>query len=107
MSTQHSITQAQWNQLSFCEQMGNIGSEISRTISASKRSNFTRADSAFDRALELFDLTISDPKNKHGLKELCRAREICCDFFIGDNDYRSEAESLDRYFLQYAQAARK
>jgi len=64
-------------------------------------------DGALDRALELFDLTISDPKHRGRLREICRAREVVCDFFFGGNEYGSGAESLDKYFRTYAIAARK
>jgi len=30
-----------------------------------------------------------------------------CDFLVGDNEYGSTAESLDRYFLPFAIAARR
>lgn len=61
---------------------------------------------ALDRALELFDLTIADPKNRKRLRELCRAREVSCDFFFGENTYKSTAKSLEGYFMVFAIAAR-
>jgi hypothetical protein len=57
--------------------------------------------------LELFDLTVSDPRLAGRRKEICRAREVTLDFLVGDNEYASTAESLDRYFLQFAMAARR
>jgi len=51
------------------------------------------------------DLTIADPRMRGRRRELCRAREVVCDFFVGDNDYRSTPDSLDRYFLAFARAA--
>lgn len=62
---------------------------------------------ALERALELFDLTLADPKLRYRLKEICRAREVVCDFFYGDNSYQTDGESLDRYFTTYAIAARR
>ena len=41
------------------------------------------------------------------LKEIARAREVVCEFLVGDNEYGSTAESLDRYFLPFAMAARR
>lgn len=96
-----------WHTLPLVAQLGNIGSEISRALRARAAGNRTRMDGAMDRALELFDLTIADPRWRFRLREICRAREVVCDFFYGDNEYRSTAESLDRYFLPYAQAARR
>jgi hypothetical protein len=53
------------------------------------------------------DLTIADPRLRGRRKELCRVREIVCDYFAGENRYGSTPESLDRYFLPYAVAARR
>jgi hypothetical protein len=58
------------------------------------------------RCLELFDLTLADDRWRHRRREIARAREIVCDFLVGDNDARSTAESLDAYFLPFAVAAR-
>ena len=45
----------------------------------------------------------SEPK----LREICRAREVVCDFIAGDNEYGSTAASIDAYFLPFAYAARR
>jgi hypothetical protein len=36
-----------------------------------------------------------------------RAREVVCDFLVGDNDYESTGESLNAYFFAFAMAARR
>lgn len=97
-----------WVRLSLMEKLGNIGTEVGRAARAREVGNDLRAWNAMSRALELFDLTIADSR-WHGPKrrEICRAREIVCDFIAGDNEYRSSAESLDRYFLPFALAARR
>jgi hypothetical protein len=53
--------------------------------------------SALERALELIDLTVSDPRLAGRRREILRAREVVCDFLVGDNTYGTTAESLDRY----------
>jgi len=109
MSTQpiHAgLASGKWQELELIAQLGNIGSEVSRALDARKRENPERMQQAFERALELLDLTIADPKHLYRLKELCRLREILCDFFVGDNEYQSSGESFDQYFLMYAIAAR-
>jgi hypothetical protein len=93
--------------MSLMEQLGNAGSEVSRALRARSSGNTARERSALDRFLELIDLTIADPRMKGRRKELCRVREIVCDYFVGENVYRSTADSLDRYFLPYATAARR
>jgi hypothetical protein len=39
-------------------------------------------------------------------REIARAREIVCDFLVGDNQFDSTAEGLDAYFLAFARGAR-
>jgi hypothetical protein len=98
-----------WWQLSLAEQLGNIGSEVSRAVRWSGR-NPQLARGAIERAMELFDLTLDDPRHRklpHRLRELARAREVVLDFFEGSNEYRSTAENLQRYFDAYALAARR
>ena len=100
---------ARWKQLSLMEQLGNIGSEVDRAIAWHRKGELQRSTSALNRALELFDLTISDLRWRTGgkLKELVRAREVLCDAFFGDNEYGTSLESLSRYFYYFAWAARR
>jgi hypothetical protein len=101
------LAAGRWQTLTLAEQLGNIGSEVGRAIGARERDD-ARFAGAFDRALELFDLTLADPRWRgHRVREIARAREVTCDFLVGENDYRSTAESLDDYFLQFALAARR
>lgn len=99
------LASGRWFQLSLCEQLGNIGSEIQRVIRA--RNDDTRYEFAVSRALELFDLTLSDPRWKKRLKELCRTRELFCEAaYFGGELYNTSLEDLDKYFFQFAMAAR-
>ncbi len=100
------LAAGRWQTLTISEQLGNIGSEVSRALKAKRLKNHQREESAIDRALELFDLTIADPRHRKRLRELCRAREVVCDFFSGENSYAESPESLDRYFTQFALYAR-
>lgn len=101
------LAAGRWFELSLMEQLGNIGTEVARAARAKEAGNEKRAWNALERALELFDMTIDDPRwRDHRLGEICRAREVVCDFVAGDNEYGSSAESLDRYFLPFAYAAR-
>src|SRR3989344_4777356 len=101
-----SLASGRWNELSLCEQLGNVGSEVSRALRARESKNEERLQGALDRMLELLDLTIADPKHRYRLRELCRTREVLCDFFFGENEYGSTGESLDNYFFAFALAAR-
>lgn len=93
----------EWYALSLMAQLGNIGTEVARAARAVDAGNESRAWNALMRALELFDLTIADRRWRGPeLREICRAREVVCDFLAGDNEYSSTAASLDRYFLPFA-----
>jgi hypothetical protein len=94
-----------WFKLSFIEQMANLGSEIERTIIWQKK-NKEYSKKAFERALELLDLTIADSKNIKRLKELLRLREILVDYFVFDNEYHSTNKSWQKYFYAFNFAAR-
>jgi hypothetical protein len=96
-----------WQQFSLLEQLANIGAEVSRALSWKLKGEEEKSRRAIERGLELFDLTIQDPRWRYRLKEILRTREIVCDYFLGDNSYQSTPESLDKYFLQFAIAARK
>jgi len=94
-----------WFKLSLIEQMANIGSEISRTINWKYKSK-KDAQLAFYRALELIEFTINDSKNKNRLKEICRAKEMLIDWYLGNPLYQSTDKDWQKYFLQFNLAAR-
>ncbi len=96
-----------WWKLSLCEQLGNVGSEVSRALRWRTR-NPQIAQGAFERALDLMDLTLDDPRHRRSvvrLRELARTREVLVDFLVGSNEYQSTADSLQRYFDAFAVAA--
>lgn len=105
MKYHQDLTPERWQKFNLFEQMANIGSEVFRAISWRKKDK-KLSKLAFERALELFDLTISDPKNKNQLKEICRAREVWVDYFIGNNEYSSTDQSWQNYFYAFNYAAR-
>lgn len=100
------LADGRWRTLTLAEQLGNIGSEVGRALNAQRQEDDERWKSALDRALELFDLTIADPRWQTRLCEILRAREVVCDFFYGDNQYHSEPQKLDQYFMEFALVAR-
>lgn len=107
MNYQHQqLAAGRWQKLSFFEQMANVGSEVERTISWKKKDNQKYSDLAFDRGLELLDLTIADMKNKSRLKEIVRLREVLADYFAFDNIYGSTDCLWQNYFLSFNYAAR-
>ena len=110
IGTQHrDLSAGRWWQLSLAEQLGHVGSEISRAVRWTSR-NPEVARGALYRALELLDLTLADPRLRQSrarLREIARAREVVVDFFAGPNQYGSTGPSLQRYFDVYAIAARR
>ena len=95
--TQHKNLEEEWKSKSLAYQLGNIGSEVSRAIKNQNKP--ARFQGAFDRALELFDLTIDcTPRTSLGtLKELCRAREEFCDYFNG-NSFGTDPKKMQKYY---------
>ena len=105
----HDLAAGRWWELSLFEQLGNIGSEISRSARWRSR-NPEAGQGALHRALELFDLTLDDPRHRRSparLRELARTRQVVVDFFAGTNEYGSTAAGLQKYFDAYALAARR
>jgi hypothetical protein len=62
---------------------------------------------AFERALELLDLTLADPRWRGRRKEIARSRELLCDAALGGHEHGATLEDLDRYFLAFAVLARR
>jgi hypothetical protein len=101
------LATGRWAQMTIAEQMGNVGSEISRALRW-RDENPKIAAGAIARALDLLDLTLADPRHRRSvarLREIARAREVVVDFLVGTNTYHSTAVSLQRYFDAFALAA--
>ncbi|MBL7198434.1 MAG: hypothetical protein ISS47_10105 [Candidatus Omnitrophica bacterium] len=108
MNYQHkSLAAGGWRKKPFLEQMANIGSEVERALNWRAKNNEAYSQAAFQRALELIDLTLESAKSFSRLKELARIRESLVDYFWGTNEYRSSETSLRKYFLHFTFAARK
>ncbi len=98
-----------WFTFPLVEQLGNVGSEVSRALKWRSR-NPAIATGALHRALELIDLTLDDPRHRASvarLREICRAREVLLDFLVGPNRYGSTEATLQRYFDAFGVAAVK
>ena len=100
------LAAGRWATLSFVEQMANIGSEVERALNWRAKNNLDYSQKAFERALELLDLSLEVTKDFPRLKELARSREVLVDYFFGTNEYGSDEKFLRQYFLDFAMAAR-
>lgn len=98
------LADGRWQTLSLAEQMGNIGSEVSRA-SRQQGKDEKLFWSAVERAMELFNLTLSDKRWTSRLRELGRARETFADAVLGGNEYGSDLKGLLPYFDQFAVVA--
>lgn len=100
------LAQGKWQTFSLAEQLANIGSEVNRA-NRWKEKDEKLFWSAVERALELFYLTIADPRWRNRLKELTRLREVFCDAVLGGKEYGSTLQSLEQYFFYFAVYSRK
>ena len=99
---------AKWAQLSFNEQMGNIGAEVGRAIIAHKEGKPDREARAIDRAIDLFSATaevLIGTKYAYRLKEVFRARDEFLRLFF-DGTFDEDADKIERYFMYFCFAAR-
>ena len=104
------LENGRWAELSFPQQMANIGSETSRIYRALEAGKESRAENAFVRFQELVDLTIKYGRSDASpmlrsamLEELCRLRELYCKAFL-ERDL-SELAAFNRYFDHFAYSA--
>ena len=96
------IASKRWFTLSLPEQFANIGSDVGRAISWKTKGDNLASQQALDRALELIDLTVADPKNKKRLREVLRMRECLADYFLGENQYKFTDQAWQDYFYYFS-----
>ena len=104
------LENGRWAELTFPQQMANIGSETSRIYRALEAGKEARAESAFVRFQELVDLSIkygradaSPTLRSAMLEELCRFRELYCKAFL-ERDL-AELAAFNRYLDHFVQVA--
>jgi hypothetical protein len=100
----YSVDRKKWSSLSTFEQMGNIGSEIGRSLAAKRKGDEETARAAMVRALDLFDATaeswsVTSPART---RELQRAREE----YLASITNPSKYNGIEEYFMNFAIAAR-
>lgn len=105
---EYAVDRECWGKMSIFDQMGNIYSEVGRSINAKKLGNNEDCEKAVVRALDLFDATVDalvsvkSPKTK----EVLRAKDQYLDSLYGPQPSPKKFSDIDRYFMQYAIAAR-
>jgi len=101
MTPAHTVDRARWARMTIFEQMGNIGSEVGRTLKAQR--NGDDFEPALIRALDLFDATTQQlvTAKSSQTKEVLRSKDQFLEAVYGKQD-----PSIENYFMQYALAAR-
>ena len=89
------------------ERMANIAGEVERAMNWRTKNNADYSQRAFERALELIDLTLEYNQKRSHLKEIARMRETLVDYFYGANEFKSTEASLRKYFSHFTYAARR
>jgi len=108
MSYQHKdLAAGRWKELPFLEQMSHIGGEVERALHWRARNDSEHSRKAYERALELFDLTLDNSGSRAHLREIARAREALVDYFDGTNEFKSTEVSCRNYFSHFTYAARR
>jgi len=108
MTTYHqNLAGGRWFTFTLAEQLGNVGSDYERALRWKASGDSVRFEHAFDRTLELLDLTIADPRWKnHRLRELTRLREVICDELFNETQQFRHPSDLRQYFLCFGVLAR-
>ena len=103
--SEHVFDREAWVQLDVFNQMGNIGSEVGRALSAKRRGKHDWMMSAFYRGMDLINATIEAwaAKGDGRTKELLRARELFAESILTDR----VDPTLEKYFMEFAIAARR
>ena len=108
MKTEYRVDQAKWAKLDIFNQMGNIYSEVGRSFKTSGQADADAHNAAVSRAVDLFDATILAQASVHSpkAKEVALAKEQFLAIVNDDQASPADISSLDRYFMQFAIAAR-
>jgi hypothetical protein len=100
-----SLDKEKWFKMPLFDQLGNLGSEVGRSAKWQNKDEKSFWG-AVTRALEIFDVIREDGRWKKRLLEINRAREIFADAVLGGSEYGSKLSDVEKYFMQFALAAR-
>ena len=100
----HDFDREAWAKQSAFWQLGNIGSEVGRALTAKRQNNEKRMTSAFYRGMDLLNATI-DSWVEQGKSpyELLIAREQFAKSILT----KEEDPTLEKYFMEFALVARR
>ena len=95
------IDKQRWAQLPWAQQLGHVGSELSRARHWEMKGDLMSREKALIRAFELLDLTLDDKRWRSRLKELARLREAVSDWFCGEKNYNIPSKALEDYCTRF------
>lgn len=103
----YQIDRAYWGRMDIFNQMGNIGSEVGRSIKAWHAGDKPRFEGALRRALDLFEATIDVmiTRKSPRVREVLIARDQFLNLFFGKAP-AGDDQKIENYFTQFAVAAR-
>jgi hypothetical protein len=104
----YQVDRQRWAQLTLIQQLGNIGSEVGRSVAARRRHDSGRFEGALERALDLFEATIDIliAQKSPRVREVLVAKDQYLNLFFGYAPVGDE-EKIEQYFMNYAIAARR
>ena len=88
------INEERWFKFSLCEQMGHIGSQITRARIWEDKHDLKSRNQALERAFELIDTTKDDSRLYKRRRELCYLREMLADKYIDAAVYTTSLKDL-------------
>jgi len=101
--SEHVFDKEAWAKQTIFWQLGNIGSEVGRALTAKKQGKEQRSMSAFYRGMDLINYTVQVwVQEDRSPRELLIAREqFALSILTEDVD-----ETLEKYFMDFAMAER-
>ena len=101
------MNEQRWFNFSFCEQMGHIGSEITRARIWDDKNDAVTRNRCLERALDLINMTKNDSRLYKRRRELCYLHEVVADQYISSKIYNVSMAGLEKYCLEFALVARQ
>ena len=87
-----------WYAMPIGTQISNVGSEVHRAIRWKNKNDADKAANFCDKAIELLELTKSDPKNHSRIAELDNGILELQDYFEGENLFGTTDNVLIRFY---------
>lgn len=90
-----------WQSFSKEEQVLNIAAEFSRAKNWLAKNDKQEVLNCLNRAFELIDLTVQDPRWRKALNELLRFREVLAEFYLKKNKTLNEFIKIFKTLLRF------